>query len=93
MEGIRLGLESCAEIAKKIHSESEARGLQKRGTSQSISPGLATNSIILCFLFCKKSSICLEGKSMTPYRGNTILFRSSQQLPRLPLGPLNGFLS
>ena len=35
MEGIRLGLESCAEIAKKIHSESEARGLQKRGTTQS----------------------------------------------------------
>ena len=37
MEGIRLGLESCAEIAKKIHSESEARGLQKRGTTQSSS--------------------------------------------------------
>ena len=37
MEGIRIGLESCAEIAKKIHSESEARGRQKRGTSQSSS--------------------------------------------------------
>ena len=24
---------------------------------------------------------------MTPHRGNTILFRSSQQLPRLRLGP------
>ena len=24
---------------------------------------------------------------MTPHRGNTILFRSSQQLPRLHLGP------
>ena len=32
-------------------------------------------------------------KSMTPHRGNTILFRSSQQLPRLRLGPLKGFLS
>ena len=30
---------------------------------------------------------------MTPHRGNTILFRSSQQLPRLRLGPLKGFLS
>ena len=39
------------------------------------------------FLFCEKSLICLEGKSMTPHRGNTILFRSSQQLPRLRLGP------
>ena len=39
--------------------------------------------------FCKKSLICLEGKSMTPCRGDTIiLFRSSQQLPRLRLGPL-----
>ena len=55
--------------------------------------GLATNSIIFCFLFVKKSLICLEGKSMTPHRGNTVLFRSSQQLPRLRLGPLKGFLS
>ena len=46
-----------------------------------------------CFLFVKKSLICLEGKSMTPRRGNTILFRSSQQLPRLRLGPSKGFLS
>ena len=52
-------------------------------------PGLATNSIFLCFLFAKKSLIHLEGKSMTPRRGNTILFRSSQQLPSLRLGPLN----
>ena len=28
---------------------------------------------------------------MTPRRGNAILFRSSQQLPRLRLGPLKGF--
>ena len=45
------------------------------------------------FPFCEKSLICLEGKSMTPHRGNTILFLSSQQLPRLRLGPLKGFLS
>ena len=38
-----------------------------------------------CFLFVKNSLICLEGKSMTPHRGNTILFRSSQQLPHLRL--------
>ena len=37
------------------------------------------------FPFCEKILICLEGKSMTPHRGNTILFRSSQQLPRLRL--------
>ena len=45
------------------------------------------------FPFCKNSLICLEGKSMTPHQGNTILFRSSQQLPRLRLGPSKGFLS
>ena len=43
--------------------------------------------------FSENSLICLEGKSMTPHRGNTILFRSSQQLPRLRLGPSKGFLS
>ena len=43
--------------------------------------------------FVKKSLICLEGKSMTLLQGNTILFRSSQQLPRLRLGPSKGFLS
>ena len=31
--------------------------------------------------------------SMTPHRRNTSLFRSSQQLPRLRLEPLKGFLS
>ena len=45
------------------------------------------------FSFCAKLLICLEGKLMTPHRGNTILFRSSQQLPRLRLGPSKGFLS
>ena len=52
--------------------------------------GLATNTIILCFLFLYKSFLCLEGKSMTPRRGTTLLFRSSQQLPRFRLGPLKG---
>ena len=45
------------------------------------------------FPFCKESLICLDGKSMTPHRGNTFLFRSSQQLPRLCLRPSKGFLS
>ena len=30
--------------------------------------GLNTVSICFCFLFCKESLICLEGKSMTPRR-------------------------
>ena len=45
------------------------------------------------FPFCKRSLICLEGKSMTPHQGNTNRKRSSQQLPRLRLGPSKGFLS
>ena len=31
-------------------------------------PGLATNSFLFCFLFVKKSLICLEGKSMNSHR-------------------------
>ena len=30
---------------------------------------------------------------MTPHRGNTMFFRSSQQLPCLRLGPLKGLFS
>ena len=45
------------------------------------------------FPFFAKLLICLEGKLMTPHRGNTILFHSSQQLPCLRLGPSKGFLS
>ena len=67
-------------------------GEMEKSASESDS-GLATNSIFFCFLFVKKSLICLEGKSMTPHWGNAILFRSSQQLPRLRLGPSRGFLS
>ena len=59
----------------------------------SVNTGPATNSIVFCFLFVRKSLICLEGKSMTPLWRNTILCSSSQQLPRLCLGPLKGFLS
>ena len=37
------------------------------------------------FFICKKVLVCLEGKSMTPRRGNIILFSSSQQLLYLSL--------
>ena len=55
--------------------------------------GLAPNSIFSVAFFSKISLICLEGNSMTPLRGNAILCRSSQQIPRLRLGQLKGFLS
>ena len=58
-----------------------------------IRSGLVTNPILILFPFCEKSLICLEGKSMTPHRGNTFRFRSSQQLLCLCLGPSKGFLS
>ena len=48
--------------------------------------GLVTNSIF-SVSFLGKSNHCLEGKSMTPCLRNTILFRSSQQLPSLLLRP------
>ena len=63
------------------------------GNSMRIQQVWPLTQFFFCFLFCKKSLVCLEGKSMTPSRRNTILFRSSQQLPRLRLGPLKGFLS
>ena len=43
--------------------------------------------------FCKKSLICLEGKSKTPFRENSFFFCSSQQLPCLRLRPLKSFFS
>ena len=42
---------------------------------------------------CHKLHLPGKGKSMTPCQGNTILCSSSQQLPRLRLGPMKGFLS
>ena len=42
--------------------------------------------------FRKRSLVCLEGKSMTPHQGKSIIFFSSQQLPCVCLGPLKGFL-
>ena len=48
---------------------------------------------LFTFPFSENSLICLEGKSMTPHGGKSVLFRSSQQLPRLRLGPSKGFLS
>ena len=35
--------------------------------------GLATNSIFFCFLFVKKSLLCLEGKLMTHHQEDTFL--------------------
>ena len=52
-----------------------------------------TTTFFSHFFVKKKSLICLEGKSMTPQRGNTFLLHYSQELPRLRLGPLKGFLS
>ena len=46
-----------------------------------------------CFLFVKKSLICLEGILMTLIWENIFLFCSSCQLSRLGLGTLMGFLS
>ena len=58
--------------------------------------GLTTNSIFSAFFSKKKflkKKIFPPGKSMTPHQGNAILFRTSQQLSRLRLEPLKGFLS
>ena len=54
-------------------------------------PGQATNSIFFCFRFGKKF-IVLQGGQMNPLWGNTFLFHSSQQLPRV-YRPMKSFLS
>ena len=63
--------------------------------SQPMPPRSGTHypNYFFCFLFVKKLSVCLEGKSMTPCWGNTVLFRSYQQLPCPCLGPLKGAVS
>ena len=58
--------------------------------------GIASNSIFFLFHFWKKVTNLPGGKSLMIPRacqGKTFLFRSSQQLPCLWLGPLKAFLS
>ena len=84
--------EKCVQNKMETTKEQEKKHVKiKVDTTEG--PSLATNSILFLCPFCEKSLICLEGKSMTPCRGNAFLFRSSQQLPCLRLGPLKGFLS
>ena len=78
------------EKQKKMQKDYEEKiGVLTRQVNQVWPP----NSTFFCFLFRETSLICQEGKSMTLCQGNTNLFRSSQQLPRLRLGTLKGFLS
>ena len=49
--------------------------------------------IFFCFVFVKTHWFAWRANQLPLHRGNTVLFRSSQQLPRLRLGPLKGFLS
>ena len=56
--------------------------------------GLSNSIFIFCFIFFVKKIIDLPGGLINGLSsGNTFLFRSSQKLPRLLLGPLKGFLS
>ena len=99
MQGIRIdAVDAASETRADIEIEDQAQVQAKALDSSDVvdtdyDEGLNTHSIFFLFPLCKKSLICLEGKSMTPRQGNTILFRSSQQLPRLRLGPSKGFLS
>ena len=80
----------------KIYRFSDLEGIMSNTTVAGYSKYYARSGHLLNFFlfpFCENSLICPEGKSMTPHRGNTVLFRSSQQLPRLCLGPSKGFLS
>ena len=91
-------LSNNKEYLEKYVCPTLLRGLSQMNEVRPQSPvnwlaGLATYSNFFLFPCRKKSLICLEGKSMNPCRGNAILFRSSQQLPCLRLGPSKGFLS
>ena len=73
-----------AEVSRHHHQASRSSAAKKAKRS-----GHYLNFFL--FPFCIKSSICLEGKSMTPHQVNTIFFCFSQQLPRLRLGPSKAF--
>ena len=67
----------------KAIAESEADSGGEDGPKDDEATGLAAiNSIFFCFPFGKKSSICMEGRSMAPCQGNT-----------LPFVPPNSFVS
>ena len=90
-------MQESGQTGQRVSHAARRKGLKEmanapsQGTAFNIGQGalagLATNSIFFLFPFCENSLICLEGKSMTPHRGNPILFRSSQQLPGLRLDP------
>ena len=77
-------------------SDADVQGVQTGGRHAAshllCGPQVRPITQFFLFLFCKRSLLCLECKSMTPCQGNTIVCSSSQQLPCLHLGPLKGFL-
>ena len=78
---------AAAAAAAAASSLYGSAGLMDPATSAYYAALYRSGPLLNCFLFpfCENSLIALDGKSMTPHRGNTILFRSSQQLPRLRL--------
>ena len=66
---------------------------QKSSSSPSPPTGLATNSIFYLSTLVKTHWFAWRANQWPPRQGFTFLFCSSQQLPRLRLGPLKGFLS
>ena len=107
-EGVAVGSTSDSKVVEQLTKELSDRcvGFSCNDDSEALKSlvccavqsveglsGRATNSIVFSLRFVKRSLICLGGKSVTPHRGRTFLFLSSQQLPRLRLGPSKGFLS
>ena len=91
----------CSGVVKRSRIQKIKEKMQANGETNIDETAIAENlpeqvwplTQFFLFPFCENSLICLEGKSMTPHRGNTIHFCSSQQLPRLCLGPSKGFLT
>ena len=83
--------------SQPLSSKTDSRGFPSTWTTcRNTCAGIRSRQLTQFFpvsFFVKKSLICLEGKSMTPQRGNTFLFCSSQQLPCLRLRPLKSFFS
>ena len=66
----QLGLRKQMDIFKDKPEAGAAAALALE-QQKSDAVGLATTLKFFLFPLCKKSLICLEGKSMTPQRGNT----------------------
>ena len=94
-EALETSRKLCAEIAPLSMDLIDAFGLPEEVLAAPIASGMVTNAIPFYFpsYVMNEKIIDLPGGHINaPLLGKSFLFCSSQQLPRLRLKPLKGFL-